>query len=68
MKRKNDKTYSINISHKLDEIIERGTEIKREDILNAEDIKYKRILQGNNNSYDEWGFLDKFKDKEENMK
>ena len=68
MIRKNDKAYSINISHKLDEIIERGTEINREDILNAEDIKYKRILQGNNNSYDEWGFLDKFKEKEENMK
>ena len=67
MKKINDKNYSINISHKLDDIINRGIEINRENILEAEDIKYKSIIKGENNSYDEFGFLDKYKD-EENKK
>ena len=67
MKKIKDKNYSINISHKLDDIINRGIEINRENILEAEDIKYKSIIKGENNSYDEFGFLDKYKD-EENKK
>ena len=68
MKKINDRNYSMIITNKLDKIIERGVEINRENILEAEDIKYKRIPKGDNNSYDEFGFLDKFKGAEENKK
>ena len=62
MSNKNDNTYSTKIN--LDDIIKKGTEINKENILEAEDIKYKTIPQ-KKESYDEFGFLDKFKEEEE---
>ena len=65
MIKRNDKIYSTKI--KLDNIIEKGIEINRENILEAEEIKYKRIPQ-EKEQYDEFGFLDKYKDEEDKKK
>ena len=58
------KAYSIKVSLKLDNIIEKGLEINRSNILEAEDIKYKKN-KSESESYDEFGFLDKYKDNSE---
>ena len=60
----NQKLYSIQIKKNLDNIIEKGSDINKKNIIEAEMINYKRapteIL-----SYDSFGFLDKYKDKNE---
>ena len=53
MKKNNVKENYKNIYTKLDNIIERGGDINRENILEAEDIKYSRLPK-NNESYDEF--------------
>jgi hypothetical protein len=58
------KEYSMQVSLKLDNIIEKGLEINRSNILEAEDIKYKKN-KSESESYDEFGFLDKYKDNSE---
>ena len=58
------KAYSKQVSLKLDNIIEKGLEINRSNILEAEDIKYKKN-KSESESYDEFGFLDKYKDNSE---
>lgn len=55
----NDEMHLTKI--KLDDIIDRGIELNRNDILLAEEIKYIRIPK-TKDSYDEFGFLDKYKD------
>ena len=67
MKKNNVKENYKNISTKLDNLIERGGDINRENILEAEDIKYSRLPK-NNESYDEFGFIDKYKDESEKKK
>ena len=64
MKKNNAEENYKKISTKLDNIIERGTDINRENILEAENIKYSRLPK-NNESYDEFGFIDKYKDESE---
>lgn len=54
----------MQVSLKLDNIIEKGLEINRSNILEAEDIKYKKN-KSESESYDEFGFLDKYKDNSE---
>ena len=60
----NQKLYSVQIKKNLDNIIEKGSDINKKNIIEAEMINYKRapteIL-----SYDSFGFLDKYKDKNE---
>lgn len=60
----NQKLYSIQIKKNLDNIIEKGSDINKKNIIEAEMINYKRapteVL-----SYDSFGFLDKYKDKNE---
>ena len=58
------KAYLMQVSLKLDNIIEKGLEINRSNILEAEDIKYKKN-KSESESYDEFGFLDKYKDNSE---
>ena len=58
------KAYSMQVSLKLDNIIEKGLEINRSNILEAEDIKYKKN-KSESESYGEFGFLDKYKDNSE---
>ena len=67
MKDKNDMEYSKKISNKLDDIITKGLEINRNNILEAEDIKYKKKTMSSE-TYDEFGFLDKYKDDSEKKK
>ena len=67
MKDKNDIEYVKKISDKLDNIITKGFEINRNNILEAEDIKYKKHTLGSE-TYDEFGFLDKYKDASEKKK
>ena len=67
MKAKNDIEYAKKISDKLDNIITKGFEINRNNILEAEDIKYKKQTI-NSETYDEFGFLDKYKDVSEKKK
>lgn len=60
----NQKLYSVQIKKNLDNIIEKGSDINKKNIIEAEMINYKRapteVL-----SYDSFGFLDKYKDKSE---
>ena len=60
----NQKLYSVQIKKNLDNIIEKGSDINKKNIIEAEMINYKRapteVL-----SYDSFGFLDKYKDKNE---
>ena len=60
----NQKLYSFQIKKNLDNIIEKGSDINKKNIIEAEMINYKRapteVL-----SYDSFGFLDKYKDKNE---
>ena len=67
MKAKNDIEYAKKISDKLDNIITKGFEINRNNILEAEDIKYKKQTISSE-TYDEFGFLDKYKDVYEKKK
>ena len=60
----NNNEYVKKISDKLDNIITKGFEINRNNILEAEDIKYNKSTI-NSETYDEFGFLDKYKDKNE---
>ena len=64
MNKNSGKVYSMQVSLKLDNIIEKGLEINRSNILEAEDIKYKKN-KSESESYDEFGFLDKYKDNSE---
>ena len=60
----NQKLHPIQVKKNLDNLIEKGSEINKKNIIEAEMINYKRapteIL-----SYDSFGFLDKYKDKNE---
>jgi len=64
MQSANQKLHSIQVKKNLDNLIEKGSEINKKNIIEAEMINYKRapteIL-----SYDSFGFLDKYKDKNE---
>ena len=64
MQSANQKLHSIKVKKNLDNLIEKGSEINKKNIIEAEMINYKRapteIL-----SYDSFGFLDKYKDKNE---
>ena len=64
MQSENQKLYSLQIKKNLDNIIEKGSDINKKNIIEAEMINYKRapteVL-----SYDSFGFLDKYKDKNE---
>ena len=64
---KNEQINSIQVSHKLDDIIEKGVEISRNNILEAEEIKYKKN-QKETESYDEFGFMEKYKEKKQKKK
>ena len=64
MNKNSGKVYSMQVSLKLDNIIARGLEINRSNILEAVDIKYKKN-KSESESYDEFGFLDKYKDNSE---
>ena len=67
MKENNNIEYTKKISNKLDDIITKGFEINRNNILEAEDIKYKKQTISSE-TYDEFGFLDKYKDSSEKKK
>ena len=60
----NQKFYSSQIRKNLDNLVEKGSDINKKNIIEAEMINYRRapteIL-----SYDSFGFLDKYKDKNE---
>jgi len=60
----NQKLYSNQIRKNLDNLVEKGSDINKKNIIEAEMINYRRapteIL-----SYDSFGFLDKYKDKNE---
>jgi len=60
----NQKLYSSQIRKNLDNLVEKGSDINKKNIIEAEMINYRRapteIL-----SYDSFGFLDKYKDKNE---
>ena len=60
----NQKLYSSLIRKNLDNLVEKGSDINKKNIIEAEMINYRRapteIL-----SYDSFGFLDKYKDKNE---
>jgi hypothetical protein len=60
----NQKLYSLQIKKNLDNLIERGSDINKKNIIEAEMINYKRT-QTKILSYDSFGFLDKYKDKNE---
>ena len=60
----NQKLYSLQIKKNLDNLIERGSDINKKNIIEAEMINYKRT-QTEILSYDSFGFLDKYKDKNE---
>ena len=60
----NQKLYSLQIKKNLDNLIERGSDINKKNIIEAEMINYKRT-QSEILSYDSFGFLDKYKDKNE---
>lgn len=62
MQTRNQRLRSIQIKKNLDNIIEKGTEVNRQNILDAEMINYKRT-QNEILSYDSFGFLDKYKEK-----
>jgi hypothetical protein len=64
---KNEQAHSIQVSHKLDDIIEKGVEISRNNILEAEEIKYKKN-QKETEAYDEFGFMEKYKDEYQKKK
>ena len=64
-KNKNDKEInSKKIENELDTLLSKGGEISRKNILQAEDINYKKSPK-EIESYDEFGFLDKYKDDKE---
>ena len=60
----NQKLYSSQIRKNLDNLVEKGSDINKKNIIEAEMINYRRapteIL-----SYDSFGLLDKYKDKNE---
>ena len=61
MQARNKRLYSVQEERNLDNIVSKGIEINRKNIFDAESINYKRIpneLLG----YDEFGFLDKYKE------
>lgn len=53
------RSYTVHVERKLDEIIQRGGEINRDNILLAEEISYKNSPSEILN-YDSFGFVDKF--------
>lgn len=64
METRNKRAYTIQIEKNLDNIISKGVEINRKNILDAESIKYKKF-PNELFAYDEFGFLDKYKDPKE---
>lgn len=64
MQTRNKRLYSVQIEKNLDNIVSKGMEINRKNILDAESINYKRV-PNELFAYDEFGFLDKYKDPKE---
>jgi hypothetical protein len=67
MQTRNKRFYSIQVKNNIDKIIENGMEINRKNILDAEEIEYKRVPT-EVFSYDAYGFLDKYKEPDETKK
>jgi hypothetical protein len=60
MQNRKQRLYSFQVEQNLDNIISKGIEINRKNILDAESIQYKKV-PNELFSYDEFGFLDKYK-------
>ena len=61
MQKGNKRIYNMQKKNDLDKIIERDAEINKNNILDAEEIGYKKTPT-EIYSYDSFGFLDKYKD------
>ena len=64
METRNKRLYSFQIQNNLDNILSKGAEINKKNILDAESIEYRKVPK-ELFSYDEFGFLDKYNDKNE---
>ena len=64
METRNKRLYSVQIQSNLDNLLSRGVEINKKNILDAESIEYRKVPK-ELLSYDEFGFLDKYKEKNE---
>ena len=62
MEARNKRLYSFQMKRTLDDLISKGAEINKKNILDAETIDYKKV-PNELFSYDEFGFLDKYNDK-----
>jgi len=62
MEARNKRLYSFQMQRTLDDLISKGGEINKKNILDAETIDYKKV-PNELFSYDEFGFLDKYNDK-----
>jgi hypothetical protein len=62
MEPRNQRFKSFQVKRTLDDLIERGVELNKKNILDAETIDYKKV-ENELFSYDEFGFLDKYNDK-----
>jgi hypothetical protein len=62
MEARNKRLYSFQMKRTLDDLISKGGEINKKNILDAETIDYKKV-PNELFSYDEFGFLDKYNDK-----
>ena len=60
METRNKRLYSFQIQNNLDNILSKGAEINKKNILDAESIQYKKV-PNELFAYDEFGFLDKYK-------
>jgi len=64
MKSRNQRINSVQIEKNIDNILKNGSEINRQVIFEAETINYRKFPK-ELISYDSFGFLDKYKEKNE---
>ncbi len=64
MQTRDQRFYSFQVQRNLDDLIQRGAPLNKKNILDAETINYKKI-SNELYTYDEFGFLDKYKDPNE---
>ena len=67
MEERNKRIYSVQIKRNLDDIISKGVELNKKNILDAETIEYKKVPT-EIFTYDEFGFLDKYNEANEKKK
>ena len=67
MQTRSKRLLSFQVEKNLDNIISKGIEINRKNIFDAESINYKRV-PNELLSYDEFGFLDKYKEPSDTKK